>query len=427
MGSFSRAGPASGKAPCAACCRADHARDDELSQASSARIAALTSGRASAAGASSGGASPAGAVAPTSALGAPSARVNSDCAQQARTLAPVVARFDRYREALPSARAAADMNELGDKAGDVPSSKPCLTRLPVEAERLNDMLGMPPGTLKDTDVRDDDTGFRAALYRDEGTGRMILVPRDTQPDSLVDWQANTRNGLGIDTPQYQAMRGLTGKLAANDQVFDIAGYSKGGGLAQQAGLLSPTSQVRLFNSAGVPDAMLGWTGQSDFASLTSRSRLFSSDGDFLTFMNTTTDPGQNIVNARYLRNELAGVGSLVAPINIKTLNPAMRGRTDPTFAAQKASYVKELDAHIEDMQTAYDTGAEVTGFPPVRAASKETIADSATTLGKLLGAGSDQPTLGKLNQHKMQVVLNAMEEDVKGDRQQLQAFMKACG
>lgn len=256
---------------------------------------------------------------------------------------------------------------------------------------------------------------------------MILVPRDTQPDSLVDWQANTRNGLGIDTPQYQAMRGLTAKLAANDQVFDISGYSKGGGLAQQAGLLNPTSQVRLFNSAGVPDAMLEWTGQSDFASLTSRSRLFSSDGDFLTFMNTTTDPGQNIINARYLRNELAGVGSFVAPINIKTANPAMRGRADPTFAAQKASYVDELDAHIRDMQTAFDTGAQVVGFPPVRAASKETIANSATTLGNLLGARSDQPTLGKLNQHKMQVVLNAMESDVKGDRGRLQTFMKACG
>ena len=422
MGCFSRAGPASAKAPCAACCRADHAKDDELSTASTARIGALTGGRASPAGAP-----PGSAAAPAAAQAAPSGRVNSDCAQQARTLAPVVARFDRYREALPSARAAADMNELGDKPGDEPSSKPCLTRLPVEAGRLNDALGMPPGTLKDTDVRNDDTGFRAALYRDEGTGQMILVPRDTQPDSLVDWQANTRNGLGIDTPQYKAMRNLTGKLAANDQVFDIAGYSKGGGLAQQAGLVEPSAQVRLFNSAGVPDAMLEWTGQTDFASLTSRSRSFSSDGDFLTFMNTTTDPGQNIINARYLRNELAGEGSLVAPIKIKTLNPAMRGRTDPTFAAQKASYIDELDAHIRDMQTAYDTGGEVVGFPQVRAASKETIANSATTLGNLLGAGSDQPTLGKLNQHKMQVVLNAMEGDVKDDRQQLQSFMKACG
>jgi len=417
MGSFSRAGAASGKAPCVACCRADHAKDDDLSKASTARITALTGGRVP----------PNAASAPSIAQGSPSGRVGSDCAQQARTLGPVVARFDRYREALPSARAAADLNELGDKPGDAPSGKPCLTRLPVEAEKLNDALGMPPGTIKPTDLRNDDTGFRAALYRDEGTGRMILVPRDTQPDSLVDWQANTRNGLGIETSQYKAMRSLTGKLAANDQIFDIAGYSKGGGLAQQGGLINESAQIRLFNSAGVPDAMLGWTGKSDFSSLTSRSRLFSADGDFLTYMNTTTDPGQNIINARFLRNELAGVGTLVAPINIKTLNPSMRGQADPTFAAKKAAYVQELDAHIQDMQSAYDTGAEVAGFPPVRAASKETIANSETWLGNLLGAGSDQPTLGKLNQHKMQVVLNAMESDVRDDRQRLQSFMKACG
>ena len=417
MGCFSRTSPASAKAPCTACCKADHAKDEELSTASASRIAALT-GRPVPSSA---------AAAPATASGAPSSRVNSDCAQQARTLAPVVQRFDRYREALPSARAAADLNELGDKAGDEPSAKPCLTRLPVDADKLNQTLGMPPGAIKDTDLRNDATGFRAAMYRDEGTGQMILVPRDTQPDSLVDWQANTRNGLGLDTPQYKAMRGLTSKLSSNDQTFDIAGYSKGGGLAQEGGLISQLSQVRVFNSAGVPDEMLSWTGQSSFDSLTSRTKLFSAQGDFLTFMNTTIDPGQNIINARFLRNELAGVGSRVAPINIKALNPATRGLGDPTFDSQKAAYLQELDDHIQGMQTAYDTGAEVVGFPSVRAASKETIANSSTWLGNLLGAGSDQPTLGKLNQHKMQVVLDAMEADVKQDRKQIQDFMKTCG
>ena len=417
MGCFSRASSASAKAPCAACCRAGHAKDDELARASGARIAALTGRR-----------EPLGAAAsPASSAGAPSGRIDSDCARQARALAPVAQRFDRYREALPSARAAADMNELGDKPGDEPSDKPCLTRLPVQADRLNATLGLQPGTIVDGDLRDDKSGFRAALYRDEGTGKMILVPRDTQPDSLADWQANIRNGLGVDTPQYKAMRKLTSRLSANDQVFDIAGYSKGGGLAQEAGLMSALSQVRVFNSAGLADASLARTGQSDFESLTARTRLFSSDGDFLTFMNNTTDPGQNIINARFLRTELAGEGSLLAPIDIKTANPAMRGRSDPAFAAQKAAYMKELDEHIDSMQTSYDTGGSVAGFPPVRAASRETIADSATWIGNLLKADNDQPNLGKLNQHKMQVVLAAMDRDVNADRQQMQAFLKACG
>ena len=415
MGCFSRSSSAAAKGPCVACCRAGHAQDDQLSQASATRIAALT-------GARDGQPS-----APAAAVGAPSGRVDSDCAQQARTLAPVVQRFDRYREALPSARAAADLNELGDKAGDEPSKMPCLTRLPVDAAGLNAALGMPPETLQPADLRNDDTGFRAAMYRDEETGKLMLVPRDTQPDSLADWQANIRNGLGQDTPQYRSMRMLTSTLAANGPAFDVAGYSKGGGMAQEAGLISGLSQVRLFNSAGLPDAALDWTGQDNFDSLVARTRLFSTDGDFMTFMNTTTDPGQNIINSRYLRRELAGEGSLVAPINIKTRNPAMRGAVDPLFDDDKARYMSELDEQINGMQTAFDTGGTVVGFPPVRAASKETIPDSATWLGNVLGAHDDQPNLGKLAQHKMGVALDSMESNVRKDRDALQTFLKECG
>jgi len=417
MGGFSRAGPASGKAPCVACCRADHVKDDELSQASTARIAALTGGRV-----------PPNAATPSAtAPGSPGARVNSDCAQQARTLGPVVARFDRYREALPSARAAADLNELGDKPGDEPSRKPCLTRLPVEAEKLNAALGMPPGTLDDLHLRNDDTGFRAALYRDEGSGRMILVPRDTQPDSLVDWQANTRNGVGLDTPQYEEMRTLTRRLQANDQVFDIAGYSKGGGIAQEGGLVSKLSQVRVFNSAGLADSSLARTGQTSFDDLMSRTKAFSAEGDFLTFMNDTADPGQSIINSRFLRQELAGQGPGLNPINIKVRNPAMRGVNDPLFDRDKKAYLDELDQHINSMQAAYDSGRVVPSFPPVRAASKETIDDSMTLAGRMLGARSDQPSLGKLAQHKMGVVLDSMETNVANDRRSLNDFLAKCG
>jgi len=403
MGCFSRFSSAAATRPCVACCRADHAKDDQLSEASAARIAVLR------------------------AKSAPTGRANSDCAQQAATLAPVVARFDRYREALPSARAAADLNELGDGPGTEPSGKPCLTRLPLQADKLDAALGLPPGVLKDTDLRNDNTGFRAALYRDEGTGKMILVGRDTQPDSLVDWQANTRNGLGVDTPQYLAMRDLTSKLAANDQVFDIAGYSKGGGLAQEGGLANPFSQVRLFNSAGMPEQALARNGQASFDNLISRTKAFSSEGDFLTFMNTTTDPGQNIINSRFLRRELAGQGRGLNPIDIQVRNPAMRGIADPHFEGDKQRYLAELDQQIDRMQTAFDTGGSVPGFPPVRAASRETIVDSMTQAGKAFGARGDQPSLGKLAQHKMGVVLEAMEADVAKDRKALAAFMVKCG
>jgi hypothetical protein len=417
MGCFSRTSAATAKGPCVACCKAAHAADDQLSRASATRIAALTGRPAPSSGAS----------VPVAAAGTPRGRLDSDCAQQARTLAPVVQRFDRYREALPSARAAADLNELGDEPGDEPSQKPCLTRLPVQAEKLNSTLGMPPGTLRDEDLRNDDTGFRAALYRDEGTGKTILVPRDTQPDSLVDWQANTRNGLGQDTPQYAAMRNLTQHLEASNQPFDIAGYSKGGGIAQEGGLVNPLAQVRVFNSAGLSDSSLIRTGQPNFDDLIARTKAFSSEGDFLTFMNGTSDPGQNIINSVFLRRELAGQAPGLNPISIKVRNPAMRGVNDPLFERDRQSYLDELDQHINSMQTAYDTGGLVDAFPPVRAASKETVVDSMTLAGKALGARSAQPTLGKLAQHKMGVVLDSMESNVTNDRKSLSAFLATCG
>ena len=406
MGSFSRSSPAAATGPCVACCHADHAKDDQLSKASTARIAAL---------------------APASTTAAPSGRANSDCATQARALAPVVQRFDRYREALPSARAAADLNELGDKPGTEPSKKPCLTRLPVDAAKLNAAMGSPDGKVRPEDLRNDQTGFRAAVYRDESTGKLILVPRDTQPDSLADWQTNTRNGVGQDTPQYSAMRTLTQHLQAANQPFDIAGYSKGGGLAQEGGLVSTLSQVRVFNSAGLPDSALSWTGQPSFDDLVSRTKGFSADGDFLTFMNNTTDPSQNIINARFLQRELAGLGPGLNPINIKVRNPAMRGVNDPTFAADKQSYIDELGRQIDGMQGTYDSGGVVEGFPAVRAASKETINDSMTLAGKVLGAGGDQPNLGKLAQHKMSAVLDAMESNVANDRKSIAGFLAKCG
>jgi hypothetical protein len=189
-------------------------------------------------------------------------------------------RFNRYRDALPYARATQDLNELGDdqdneaKRGE--REKKCLTLLSGSAANLNASLGLPEGTIRDEHLRDDTTGFRAAVYRSEMDGRYILVARDTQPPSLVDWKTNTDNGAGRDTAQYQSMRELAGLLNKKGVDFDIAGYSKGGGLAQEAGLVSPESEVRVFNSAGLSQESLsaGRTGASSFDSLMARTRSF---------------------------------------------------------------------------------------------------------------------------------------------------------
>jgi hypothetical protein len=298
--------------------------------------------------------------------------------------------------------------------------------LPVDAAGLDKTLGLPPGSLQDADLRNDKTGFRAAMYRDESSGQLILVPRDTQPDSLVDWQTNTQNGAGEDTRQYAAMRQLTRTLSQKGVDFDLAGYSKGAGLAQEGGLLND-GEVRLFNAAGLPDTSLARTGAQDFDSLMSRTKAFSAQGDFLTFMTQTTDPAQQITNARFLRRELAGDGPGLNPLDIKVRNPAMRGQADPDFDGDKSWYLGELDARINSMQRAFDGGLAFAGFPPVRAPQVETINDSSSLVGRLFGAGSDQPTLGKLAQHKMSQVLDSLEDNVKRDRDSLLDFVSTCG
>ncbi|HEY9027850.1 MAG TPA: hypothetical protein VIP05_26385, partial [Burkholderiaceae bacterium] len=103
------------------------------------------------------------------------------------------------------------------------------------------------------------------------------------------------------------------------------------------------------------------------------------------------------------------------------------GVDDAQFMRDKQAYIDELDQHIDSMQSAYDSGGVVAAFPPVRAVSRETIHDSMTFAGKALGARSDQPSLGKLAQHKMGVVLDSMEANVANDRKSLNAFLARCG
>jgi type VI secretion system secreted protein VgrG len=383
----------------------------------------------------------------------------SACQSRAADMGPIVRRFNRYSNALPYARASADVNELGDKSGSQAKAKPCLTRLPDSGAALSQALGLPPGTITDTDLRDDASGFRAAVYRSETDGQLILVARDTEPNSLVDWKTNIDNGNGKDTKQYLEMRTLAGTLSAKGVPFNLAGYSKGGGLAQEAGLVDPQSKIYVFNSAGLSDVSLTRTGNTSFNSLAQRTQSFSADGDFLTYMNNTTDPTQQIANAQYLRNQLEGSFLPPNPISIDYRNPATlaaeneqkdalrlvsqisaAGGTppddliakamtnpDPTFASDKQSFLKQLDNMIANAKQQVAHGQTLRLFPPVRTSNQETIPDSSTWIGRRLGANDPGPSLGKLYQHKMDNVLSSMEDVAKKDRKAMQDFLKKCG
>lgn len=370
-------------------------------------------------------------------------------------------RFNRYRLAMPYANAALELNELGDEDDSPKRQKKrqsrCLTMLPTNAEALNKELGLPDGSIKDKDLLDGSTGFRAALFRSESDGSIILVARDTQPDSLVDWKTNTENGQGGDTDQYKAMRDLTSALQSKKAQFNISGYSKGGGLAQEAGLIAENSTVMVFNSAGLQSASLKRTGNFNFKDLEQRTQSFSAEGDFLTFMNNTTDPKQQLVNARFLRDELAGDGSGFNPLNIKVRNPEMRAAQeardrqnaknamissfthgsapkvewiedpDPAFAIAKENYLSDIDNMIKSAQDKMNRGESFQLFPDVRAGQKETIPNSIPFYNFDNKVHNGNPNLAKLIQHRMQNVSKGLSDTLIEDKKLLERFIKECG
>ncbi|GAA5264038.1 hypothetical protein ACOSOMT5_P0458 [Acidiphilium sp. MT5] len=379
----------------------------------------------------------------------------SRCQEQAASIGQTANEFQTYSNALPSARAAQNMNALGDSSPDGAKETPvgpCLERMPLDAAALNAALGLPPGTITNKMLRDDKSGFRAALFRDQATGKLILVPRDTEPHSLVDWRTNIDNGLGEETPQYKAMETLTKTLHSANTDFDIAGYSKGGGLAQVGGLSSPDSIVNVFNSAGISDSWAQFLPMNAMSNLESRTTAFSAQGDFLTMMNDTTGHEANLDNMTYLYNQLSGNVSPLekfflggSPIQINYLNPQSAileddlnsadalgvntnylevAKDNQVFQEARSGFLQQLQGIMQKF--ADDPNAKSL-FPPVRAGSFNTIPHSMSLMGRLLGAGDKGPSLGHLAQHQISNVVAPMENVVKKDRSKLQRFMQSCG
>lgn len=208
----------------------------------------------------------------------------------------------------------------------------------------------------------------------------------------------------------------------------MARYSKGGGLAQEARLRSKQGKVFVFNSAGLPEQALPRTGNSDFESLERDTVAFSAENDFLTFMNETTDPEGQIANVKFLRAELAGQNRMgVNPMKINHSNPEMDGKSDPAFKKQLDAYMEELNVKIAGMESGHAAGRPIQAFPPDRASRKETIPGSTGLVGKMAGAGSEGPGLGKLAQHQMDNVTDGLESNSEKDRKALADFVKYCG
>ena len=227
----------------------------------------------------------------------------------------------------------------------------------------------------------------------------------------------SENGDGRETDQYTAASSLATKLKMNGLDYDIAGYSKGGGMAQLMGLQNDKAHVVVFNSAGLPE---NFANADQLAALSARTKSYSAEGDLLTYMNDTRDPAKLVKNAEFLKQELMGEGAGVNPMEVSYRNPKNpAGDDDSAFADARKDLAALMDRQIEAVKK------DGKPPPPVRAAHKEVVRDSAYWYA--MGSTDDKPSLGKQIQHLMSHVLDPMKNNVDRDRQALNRFLERCG
>ena len=181
----------------------------------------------------------------------------------------------------------------------------------------------------------------------------------------------------------------------------------------------------MFNSVGLNSASLARTGIASFRSLEARTSAFSSQGDFVTYLDTTTDPAGELANVRFLRDELAGAPDLASrlaqePVKIEYDSPADRNANDPGYLVARKRFLNGLDTLIAEHR-AHPGSALM--FPPVRAGTFDTVADSwHGTLGLAELPG---PSLFKVAAHELKNVVGPMEHQIDDDRDAMTDFVKS--
>lgn len=197
---------------------------------------------------------------------------------------------------------------------------------------------------------------------------LAIGPRSTNPDrmgatfsrslelirtpSAIGRPTYIDNGAGEDTKQYNAARQLAQKLQAQGVDFDITGHSKGGGMATDAGLVTPGAKIWTFNSAGLNPKAAEIAGQGDFQDVAARTEAYHTDGDFLTAIQTEKNPARQIQNATALRNRLAGADSIPHPLKVTKLTPD-GGDVSPE---ERKQFLDKLDKMIADAEAKVKAG-----------------------------------------------------------------------
>ena len=181
-------------------------------------------------------------------------------------------------------------------------------------EKLNkeemDKLG-----IKDSDLKDPSTGFKADIYKDKN-GDYVLVYRGTysdpdhpENDLVHDWSKewtddNMRQGLGMGSEQYNKSIDIAKKVNRNKpkgKQLTITGHSLGGGLATAAGAATG-SKTYAFCPAGVhPNTYKMYGVQNPN---TSKVHTYYSNQDFLNMASNNLSLMPKAAGERIMLNTL---------------------------------------------------------------------------------------------------------------------------
>ena len=206
-----------------------------------------------------------------------------------------------------------DMDDSLD--GLSPEQKAMLKSEKLEGyEKLN-AEEMGKMNIKDSDLKDPSTGFKADIYKDKN-GDYVLVYRGTysdpdhpENDLVHDWSKewtddNMRQGLGMGSEQYKKSIKLAEKVNRNKpkgKQLTITGHSLGGGLATAAGAATG-SKTYAFCPAGVhPNTYKMYGVQNPN---TSKVHTYYSNQDFLNMASNNLSLMPKAAGERIMLNTL---------------------------------------------------------------------------------------------------------------------------
>lgn len=207
-----------------------------------------------------------------------------------------------------------DMDDSLD--GLSPEQKAMLKSEKLEGyEKLN-AEEMGKMNIKDSDLKDPSTGFKADIYKDKN-GDYVLVYRGTysdpdhpENDLIHDWSKewtddNMKQGLGMGSEQYKKSIELAKKVKKGSErqgkQMTIAGHSLGGGLATAAGAATG-SKTYAFCPAGVHPNTYKMYGVKNPD--TSKVHTYYSNQDFLNMASNNLSLMPKAAGERIMLNTL---------------------------------------------------------------------------------------------------------------------------